>query len=77
MPRIKVASVEIEVPQGATALRAFEVAGRDFSAADVARQVEGLAIRALGAAAWPTEGLIRHFRPEVERRIIETRGAAG
>jgi NADH-quinone oxidoreductase subunit F len=23
------------------------------------------------AAAWPVQGLIRHFRPELERRIIE------
>jgi NADH-quinone oxidoreductase subunit F len=23
------------------------------------------------AAAWPIQGLIRHFRPELERRIVE------
>ena len=33
-------------------------------------QVEGHTICALGdAAAWPVQGLIRHFRPEIERRI--------
>ena len=37
---------------------------------DVASQVEGHTICALGdAAAWPIQGLMRHFRPEVERRI--------
>ena len=39
---------------------------------DVTKQVEGHTICALGdAAAWPIQGLIRHFRPEVERRIDE------
>lgn len=39
---------------------------------DVTKQVEGHTICALGdAAAWPIQGLMRHFRPEVERRIIE------
>lgn len=38
----------------------------------VTRQVEGHTICALGdAAAWPIQGLIRHFRPELERRINE------
>jgi NADH-quinone oxidoreductase subunit F len=37
---------------------------------EVTRQVEGHTICALGdAAAWPIQGLIRHFRPELERRI--------
>lgn len=37
---------------------------------DVTRQVEGHTICALGdAAAWPVQGLINHFRPEIERRI--------
>jgi NADH-quinone oxidoreductase subunit F len=36
----------------------------------VTRQVEGHTICALGdAAAWPIQGLIRHFRPEMEARI--------
>ncbi|EQA96955.1 NADH-quinone oxidoreductase subunit F [Sphingobium wenxiniae] len=42
---------------------------------EVTKQVEGHTICALGdAAAWPIQGLIRHFRPEIERRINE-RGA--
>jgi NADH-quinone oxidoreductase subunit F len=42
---------------------------------DVTRQVEGHTICALGdAAAWPIQGLIRHFRPEMERRIAERHG---
>ncbi|MGX6648050.1 NADH-quinone oxidoreductase subunit NuoF [Maricaulaceae bacterium MS644] len=37
---------------------------------DVAGQVEGHTICALGdAAAWPVQGLIRHFRHEIEARI--------
>jgi len=43
---------------------------------DVTRQVEGHTICALGdAAAWPVQGLIRHFRPEMERRIQAYRAA--
>ena len=39
---------------------------------DVTKQIEGHTICALGdAAAWPIQGLIRHFRPEVEARILE------
>ena len=39
---------------------------------NVTKQVEGHTICALGdAAAWPIQGLIRHFRTEVERRIEE------
>ena len=37
---------------------------------DVTKQVEGHTICALGdAAAWPVQGLIRHFRGEIEKRI--------
>jgi NADH-quinone oxidoreductase subunit F len=44
---------------------------------DVTKQVEGHTICALGdAAAWPIQGLIRHFRPEIERRIAERKGRA-
>jgi NADH-quinone oxidoreductase subunit F len=36
----------------------------------VTRQIEGHTICALGdAAAWPIQGLIRHFRPMMEERI--------
>jgi NADH-quinone oxidoreductase subunit F len=37
---------------------------------EVTKQVEGHTICALGdAAAWPVQGLIRHFRGEIEKRI--------
>jgi len=37
---------------------------------ELSYQIEGHTICALGdAAAWPVQGLIRHFRPELERRI--------
>ena len=37
---------------------------------EVTKQVEGHTICALGdAAAWPIQGLIKHFRPEIEKRI--------
>jgi len=43
----------------------------------VTRQVEGHTICALGdAAAWPIPGLIKHVRPEIERRITAHRAAA-
>jgi len=51
------------------------VEGRSSSAEidrllDVSYQIEGHTICALGdAAAWPVQGLIRHFRPELEARI--------
>jgi NADH-quinone oxidoreductase subunit F len=42
----------------------------------VTRQVEGHTICALGdAAAWPIQGLIKHFRPEIERRIAARHSA--
>lgn len=41
---------------------------------EVTKEVEGHTICALGdAAAWPVQGLIRHFRPEIERRIVENK----
>ncbi|MDP2479670.1 MAG: NADH-ubiquinone oxidoreductase-F iron-sulfur binding region domain-containing protein [Candidatus Palauibacterales bacterium] len=46
---------------------------------EVTKQVEGHTICALGdAAAWPIQGLIRHFRDEIEHRIVSRRvsGAA-
>lgn len=40
----------------------------------VTKQIEGHTICALGdAAAWPVQGLLRHFRPEIERRIRENK----
>jgi NADH-quinone oxidoreductase subunit F len=41
---------------------------------EVTYQVEGHTICALGdAAAWPVQGLIRHFRHEIEERIADYR----
>ena len=41
---------------------------------DVCSEVEGHTICAHGAAsAWPIQGLMRHFRDEVEQRIVEYR----
>jgi NADH-quinone oxidoreductase subunit F len=45
---------------------------------DVSYEIEGHTICALGdAAAWPVQGLIRHFRPEIEARIAQYRSGAG
>ena len=42
------------------------------------KQIEGRTICALGdAAAWPIQGLMRHFRPEVEKRIAQFREQNG
>jgi NADH-quinone oxidoreductase subunit F len=44
---------------------------------DVSKQIEGHTICALGdAAAWPIQGLIRHFRPLIEARITGQSAAA-
>ena len=49
-----------------------------FSAPLHSKQVEGRTICALGdAAAWPIQGLMRHFRPEVEKRIADYRAREG
>ena len=38
---------------------------------EITKQIEGHTICALGdAAAWPIQGLIKNFRPEIERRIL-------
>lgn len=43
---------------------------------ELTKQIEGHTICALGdAAAWPIQGLIRHFRPEMEARIKHARQA--
>jgi NADH-quinone oxidoreductase subunit F len=42
---------------------------------DVSKQIEGHTICALGdGAAWPVQGLIRHFRDEIEHRILKRKG---
>ena len=44
---------------------------------EVTKEIEGHTICALGdAAAWPVQGLIKYFRPEMEKRIMEYRKAA-
>jgi NADH-quinone oxidoreductase subunit F len=45
---------------------------------DVSKQIEGHTICALGdAAAWPIQGLIRHFRHVIEERIDQYAGGGG
>jgi len=45
---------------------------------EITRQIEGHTICALGdAAAWPVQGLIRHFRPEMEERITSYKALHG
>ncbi|MCA8932061.1 MAG: NADH-quinone oxidoreductase subunit NuoF, partial [Rhodospirillaceae bacterium] len=44
---------------------------------EVTKEIEGHTICAHGdASAWPIQGLIRHFRPEMEKRIRDYRDAA-
>jgi len=44
---------------------------------ELTKQIEGHTICALGdAAAWPVQGLIRHFRPVMEERINASAAAA-
>lgn len=44
---------------------------------DVTKEIEGHTICALGdAAAWPVQGLLKHFRPEIERRIHQYTAAS-
>lgn len=45
---------------------------------EMTKEIEGHTICALGdAAAWPIQGLIRHFRGEIEQRIDRYRAAKG
>ena len=44
----------------------------------VTKQIEGHTICALGdAAAWPVQGLIRHFRPVIEARLASNPSGGG
>jgi NADH-quinone oxidoreductase subunit F len=44
---------------------------------EVTREIEGHTICALAdGAVWPVQGLIRHFRPELEKRIADYRSHA-
>ena len=39
---------------------------------ELTKQIEGHTICALAdGGVWPVQGLIRHFRPELERRIVD------
>jgi NADH-quinone oxidoreductase subunit F len=41
---------------------------------DLTKEIEGHTICAHGdASAWPIQGLIRHFRPEMEKRLLDYR----
>jgi NADH-quinone oxidoreductase subunit F len=45
---------------------------------DLTKQIEGHTICALAdGGVWPVQGLIRHFRDELEHRIVERKTAAG
>ncbi|KAJ3194573.1 NADH dehydrogenase [ubiquinone] flavoprotein 1, mitochondrial [Irineochytrium annulatum] len=60
----------------ANMMKRFETGSAKSSEIDMieelSRQIEGHTICALGdAAAWPVQGLIKNFRPEIERRIQE------
>jgi len=45
---------------------------------EYSKQIEGRTICALGdAAAWPIQGLMKNFRPEVEARIRNFRAENG
>ena len=45
---------------------------------ELTKQVEGHTICALGEAfAWPLQGLIRHFRPELEQRMADFAAKTG
>lgn len=70
IPRIKITvlCVLLRKPEGITTHLTFFV----LVMQEITKQIEGHTICALGdAAAWPVQGLIRHFRPELERRILE------
>jgi NADH-quinone oxidoreductase subunit F len=44
---------------------------------EVTTEIEGHTICALAdGAVWPVQGLIRHFKPEMQRRIAEYRATA-
>jgi NADH-quinone oxidoreductase subunit F len=56
-------------------LRDGDAESHEIDMLDVTKQVEGHTICALGdAAAWPIQGLVRHFAPSWKRRIAERTG---
>ena len=60
---------------GMTPARARVLAGREDTPAEVRWDAPAWPLG--DAAAWPVQGLIRHFRPELERRILERKNRAG
>jgi NADH dehydrogenase (ubiquinone) flavoprotein 1 len=64
-------------PRGLFCISAFLQHQRKFIFSS-RKQIEGRTICALGdAAAWPIQGLMRHFRPEVERHISKFHSVNG
>ncbi|KAI8854196.1 hypothetical protein BC829DRAFT_426840 [Chytridium lagenaria] len=66
----------------ANIMKRFETGNAKYAEIDMieelSRQIEGHTICALGdAAAWPVQGLIRHFRPEIEKKIANFRKSQG
>ena len=62
MPKIVINGKEIEFEKGMTVLQACELA-------DVTKQIEGHTICAFGeGSAWPVQGLLRHFRKEIDKK---------
>ena len=50
--------------------KAARRSARSTCCSDVTKEIEGHTICALGdAAAWPVQGLIRHFRADIEKKI--------
>ena len=88
MPKVTVDGLEIEVPAGATVLQACELAGKEIprfcyherlSIAGNCRmclvEVAPGPPKPQASCALPaTEGLIKHFRPEMERPIAQKQG---
>ena len=56
-----------------TAKRRFNFSDIDLLS-DVTKQIEGHTICAFGeGAAWPVQGLLRHFRKEIDKRCVAGR----
>ena len=55
MLKLKVNNIEVEIEEGLTVLQACEIAGHTICAFG-----EG--------SSWPVQGLLRHFRKEIEKR---------
>ena len=70
MPKFSVDGIEPATLQGATMRQAVQIGTR--WAQETIKQVDGHTSCALGdAAAWPIQGRIKTFRPEIDRRVAE------